>query len=100
MLTLRDADVCGRLRVRLSLTATQRESIGHVFYTCLSLSWYRNADLLEMTIRTITVPGLKSLKNSVIGNPSAKAALAQDETFVRLSVLHLSNLATVLIFQL
>jgi hypothetical protein len=39
-----------------------------------------------MTIRTISVPALKSLKNSVIGNPSAKAALAQDEAFVRLSV--------------
>jgi len=35
---------------------------------------------------TITVKSLRTLKNSVIGNPSAKASLAQDETFVRVSV--------------
>ena len=49
-------------------------------------SLHRNARLLDMTIRTINVPTLKSLKNSVIGSPTAKAALARDEAFVRLSV--------------
>lgn len=36
----------------------------------------------------INVKSLRTLKNSVIGNPSAKASLAQDETFVRVSVLN------------
>lgn len=36
----------------------------------------------------ITVKSLRALKNSVIGNPSAKASLAQDEAFVHVSVLN------------
>ncbi|KAH7923488.1 ARM repeat-containing protein [Leucogyrophana mollusca] len=35
-----------------------------------------------MTVRTITTTTLKRLKNSVIGNPSAKLALAQDSAFI------------------
>ncbi|THH14939.1 hypothetical protein EW146_g5460 [Bondarzewia mesenterica] len=35
-----------------------------------------------MTIKTINVATLKKVKNDVIGNPSAKSALAQDEVFV------------------
>ncbi|KAI0064492.1 ARM repeat-containing protein [Artomyces pyxidatus] len=35
-----------------------------------------------MTIRTVNVATLKKVKNTVIGNPSAKSALAQDELFV------------------
>jgi len=34
----------------------------------------------------INVKSLRTLKNSVIGNPSAKASLAQNEAFVRVSV--------------
>lgn len=34
----------------------------------------------------INVKSLRALKNSVIGNPSAKASLAQNEAFVRVSV--------------
>ena len=34
----------------------------------------------------INVESLRALKNSVIGNPSAKTSLAQDEPFVRVSV--------------
>lgn len=37
----------------------------------------------------INVKSLRALKNSVIGNPSAKASLAQDEAFVRVSVFYL-----------
>ncbi|OJA13588.1 hypothetical protein AZE42_02727 [Rhizopogon vesiculosus] len=35
-----------------------------------------------MTVRTITVNTLKRLKNSVIGNPATKLALAQDTAFI------------------
>lgn len=35
-----------------------------------------------MTVRTITVNTLKKLKNSVIGNPATKLALAQDTAFI------------------
>jgi hypothetical protein len=37
----------------------------------------------------INVKSLRALKNTVIGNPSAKAALAQNEAFVRVSVFNL-----------
>lgn len=36
-----------------------------------------------MTIRTITLSSLKKVKNSVIGNPSAKLQYAQDEVFIQ-----------------
>ncbi|KAG1731944.1 ARM repeat-containing protein [Suillus lakei] len=39
-----------------------------------------------MTVRTITVSTLKTLKNSVIGNPAAKLALAQDTALIHLLV--------------
>jgi len=46
-----------------------------------------------MTIQTSTlnVSTLKRVKNSVIGNPSAKLMLAQDELFVATSVIHHSS---------
>lgn len=39
----------------------------------------------------INVKSLRVLKNTVIGNPSAKAALAQNEAFVRVSVFNHLN---------
>ncbi|KAG2368491.1 armadillo-type protein [Suillus spraguei] len=39
-----------------------------------------------MTVRTITTNTLKTLKNSVIGNPAAKLALAQDTALIQLLV--------------
>lgn len=39
-----------------------------------------------MTVRTITTSTLKALKNSVIGNPAAKLALAQDTALIHLLV--------------
>ena len=39
-----------------------------------------------MTIETVNVATLKKLKNSVIGNPTAKRFLAQDQEFVATSV--------------
>lgn len=39
-----------------------------------------------MTVRTITTSTLKALKNSVIGNPAAKLALAQDTALIHLYV--------------
>ena len=35
-----------------------------------------------MTIQMVNVSTLKRVKNNVIGNPSAKLVLAQDEVFV------------------
>jgi hypothetical protein len=43
-----------------------------------------------MTIQTVNVSTLKRVKNNVIGNPSAKLSLAQDELFVTTSVACLS----------
>lgn len=37
-----------------------------------------------MTVQTVNVASLKNVKNSVIGNPTAKLALAKDEAFVEL----------------
>lgn len=34
----------------------------------------------------ITIKSLRALKNTIIGNPSAKSSLAQDDYFVRVSV--------------
>ena len=42
--------------------------------------------LTAMTIQTLSVASLKEVKNSVIGNPSAKNKIAQDVQFVALSV--------------
>lgn len=39
-----------------------------------------------MTIRTLDIGSLKRAKNAVIGNPHAKATLAQDDQFLELSV--------------
>jgi hypothetical protein len=39
-----------------------------------------------MTVETVNVSTLKRVKNKVIGNPSAKIMLAQDELFVATSV--------------
>jgi hypothetical protein len=36
-----------------------------------------------MTFTPITLSSLKTIKNTVIGNPSAKVQLAQDEGFVQ-----------------
>lgn len=45
---------------------------------------------MSLSIDTpINVKSLRALKNSVIGNPSAKASLAQDEPFVRVYVSNL-----------
>jgi armadillo repeat-containing protein 8 len=44
-----------------------------------------------MTIQTVNVSTLKRVKNNVIGNPSAKLSLAQDELFVTTSVACLSS---------
>ena len=46
-----------------------------------------------MTIETVNVSTLKRVKNKVIGNPSAKLMLAQDELFVATSVTALSSLS-------
>jgi hypothetical protein len=35
-----------------------------------------------MTFQSISLQSLKKTKNSVIGNPSTKLALAQDEEFI------------------
>jgi len=35
---------------------------------------------------SINIGSLQSVENSVIGNPSAKASLAQEEAFVHMSV--------------
>lgn len=45
-----------------------------------------------MTVQTVNVSTLKRVKNNVIGNPSAKLLLAQDELFVDTSVPILSSL--------
>ncbi|KAF8638143.1 hypothetical protein AX17_002416 [Amanita inopinata Kibby_2008] len=45
-----------------------------------------------MTIRTINASALKKVKNSVIGNPSAKRQIAQDEPFIRMLVESLNRL--------
>jgi armadillo repeat-containing protein 8 len=37
----------------------------------------------EMAIETVSLSNLKAIKNNVIGNPSAKLALAQDEDFIQ-----------------
>lgn len=37
----------------------------------------------SMTFTPITLSSLKTIKNTVIGNPSAKVQLAQDEVFVQ-----------------
>ena len=36
-----------------------------------------------MTIESVNLSNLKRIKNNVIGNPSAKLALAQDEEFIQ-----------------
>jgi armadillo repeat-containing protein 8 len=46
-----------------------------------------------MTVQTVNVSTLKRVKNNVIGNPSAKILLAQDELFVATSVTTLSSLS-------
>lgn len=46
-----------------------------------------------MTIETVNVSTLKRVKNKVIGNPSAKLMLAQDELFVATFVTALSSLS-------
>jgi hypothetical protein len=46
-----------------------------------------------MTVETVNVSTLKRVKNKVIGNPSAKIILAQDELFVATSVSALSSLS-------
>jgi hypothetical protein len=46
-----------------------------------------------MTVQTVNVSTLKRVKNNVIGNPSAKILLAQDELFVATSVTALSSLS-------
>jgi hypothetical protein len=46
-----------------------------------------------MTVRTITTSTLKTLKNSVIGNPAAKLALAQDAALIHLLVNCLTSYA-------
>jgi hypothetical protein len=47
-----------------------------------------------MTIETVNVSTLKRVKNKVIGNPSAKLMLAQDELFVATFVTALSSLSS------
>jgi armadillo repeat-containing protein 8 len=44
-----------------------------------------------MTIQTVNVSTLKRVKNNVIGNPSAKLVLAQDEIFVATYVITCSS---------
>jgi hypothetical protein len=46
-----------------------------------------------MTVQTVNVSTLKRVKNNVIGNPSAKLLLAEDELFVATSVSTLSSLS-------
>ena len=48
-------------------------------HCCLDLRWE-----IAMTVQTVNVASLKNVKNSVIGNPTAKLALAKDEAFVEL----------------
>lgn len=38
--------------------------------------------ILVMAIEEITISSLKQTKNAIIGNPTAKRTLAQDEAFV------------------
>ena len=55
-----------------------------------------------MTIQTVNVSTLKRVKNNVIGNPSAKLSLSQDELFVATSVsrFFLTIPLTILLFSL
>ncbi|KAL0946370.1 hypothetical protein HGRIS_012601 [Hohenbuehelia grisea] len=50
----------------------------------------------EMAVRTVNLSTLKRLKNSIIGNPSAKLALAQDDAFVRTLIECLNHSPSVL----
>jgi hypothetical protein len=58
-----------------------------------SFKWYAMQEptttklTVTMAARTMAVETLKRIKNSVIGNPTAKAALASDDDFLRTSVL-------------
>jgi hypothetical protein len=52
-----------------------------------------------MTVQTVNVSTLKRVKNNVIGNPSAKLLLAQDELFVDTSVSTLSFLILLTLTQ-
>ena len=52
--------------------------IGHATYTCLE----DTTTLAVMTIPTISVASLKAVKNSVIGNRTAKGNYGRDEAFV------------------
>jgi armadillo repeat-containing protein 8 len=45
-----------------------------------------------MTVQTVNVSTLKRVKNNLIGDPSAKILLTQDELFVATSVTALSSL--------
>lgn len=40
-------------------------------------------NLGNMTVTTFNLAALKQVKNSVIGNPTAKLSLAQDDAFIR-----------------
>ncbi|KAF9458852.1 hypothetical protein BDZ94DRAFT_1300951 [Collybia nuda] len=47
-----------------------------------------------MTITVLTLPALKKVKNSVIGNPSAKLLIAKDDGFIRVLVETLNHSTT------
>lgn len=46
------------------------------------LCHHHTGHLITMTFAVVDLATLKNVKNSVIGNPTAKASLAKDESFV------------------
>lgn len=55
--------------------------------------------LTTITITSLTLPPLKKVKNTVIGNPLAKFLIAQDDAFIRMYVPPVSFLCSVLMTQ-
>lgn len=47
-----------------------------------------------MTVSAFNLATLKQVKNSVIGNPTAKLALAQDDAFIRRYVYLVSDVVS------
>lgn len=48
-------------------------------FIIIRITYLHDIDIIFMTVQLQT---LKSVKNNVIGNPSAKLAIAQDQGFV------------------
>ena len=52
-------------------------------YQLSILTIFRSNVDIDMTVSVFNLATLKQVKNSVIGNPTAKLALAQDDAFIR-----------------